>query len=765
MRYAGDMNAPNRLSQLGCFTVASLALACSGPAAPPSMPTNTGATASAMTTAQPAPASLPSSEKRPVSDAYHGTTVVDDYRWLEDWSAPAVKAWSKAQNGHARATLDQLPAAAPIRARLSEIFGAEAASYSDVQHQGGQLFALKTQPPKQQPMLVRLPSADAVDKAVVVVDPNTLDAKGTTSIDWFKPSFDGKLVAVSLSKGGTERGDLHVYDTQTGKQVHEVIRGVNGGTAGGSMAWDKDGRGLFYSRYPRKGERADEDMNFYVQTYHHAFGQDPAKDDYELGKAFPRIAEIELIMHAPSGRLLCTVQDGDGGEFSHHLREPNGRWRTFSKFGDRTLQAAFGRKNDLYLLSRAGAPRGKILHLDIRTLDVSNAKTIIAESKDTIVGSFWRAPSILATPTKLYVQYQLGGPSEIRLFDHRGKRLAGPTQPPVSAASGLTALEGDSVLFETKSFVEPPAYYRFDAARTTGQPKTKKTAMAANAPVDMSAIKVVREMATSKDGTKIPVNILLPPGAKLDGKTPCVVNGYGGYGINLAPRYRPYYNVLLEQGVIYAVANLRGGGEYGEQWHLQGNLTHKQNVFDDFAAVLEHMVARKYTASDRLAIIGGSNGGLLMGATMTQRPALATAVVSFVGIYDMLRVELSPNGAFNVPEFGTVKNPAHFKAMYAYSPYHRVEDGVAYPATLMLTGENDPRVDPMQSRKMVARLQAATSSQEPILLRTSSSAGHGGNNSLTERISQITDAYAFLMKELGVNYQASGQSVAADGKQ
>jgi prolyl oligopeptidase len=232
------------------------------------------------------------------------------------------------------------------------------------------------------------------------------------------------------------------------------------------------------------------------------------------------------------------------------------------------------------------------------------------------------------------------------------------------------------------------------------------------------------------------------------------VTGYGGYGISLSPGFRSTTRIYLDQGVIYAIANLRGGGEYGEQWHLEGNLTDKQNVFDDFAGVLRHMIDRKYTSSKRLIITGGSNGGLLMGATMVQNPQLVKAVVSHVGIYDMLRVELSPNGAFNIPEFGTVKKDDHFKALRAYSPYHNVKDGTPYPATLFLTGANDPRVDPMQSRKMTARLQAATSSKAPILLRTSGDTGHGGGTPLKERIAQSVDVYAFMFDQLGINYQA-----------
>jgi prolyl oligopeptidase len=264
---------------------------------------------------------------------------------------------------------------------------------------------------------------------------------------------------------------------------------------------------------------------------------------------------------------------------------------------------------------------------------------------------------------------------------------------------------------------------------------------------------VVREFATSKDGTQVPVNIIMRKGTERDGTHACIATGYGGYGVSWTPTFSAIHRLPLDHGVVLAIANLRGGGEYGESWHRQGNLTNKQNVFDDFAAVLKHLIDRGYTNSERLAITGGSNGGLLMGAMLVQHPGLAQAVVSYVGIYDMLRVELSPNGAFNVTEFGTVKDPAQFRALFAYSPYHHVQDDVNYPAVLFITGENDPRVEPMHSRKMTARLQEATSSGAPILLRTTADAGHGGNTPLDERIAQAAAAYAFLFDQLGVEFQ------------
>ncbi len=726
-------------------TVAALFLtllsACgAGPAAKPAPPLSTGSVTTPPTDKP------PPTDKQPVTDTYHGVEVIDDYRWLEQGDAEEVKAWNAAQNSYARTRLDALPAAKAVRRRLTDILTAESTRYWGLSPRPGKLFALKHQPPKQQPLLVVLPSADAPAAEHVVVDPNKIDEKGGTAIDWFVPSFNGALVAVSLSQGGSEIGNLHLFDTATGKQVHEVIPRVNGGTAGGSVAWLPDHSGFFYTRYPRGTERPAEELNFYVQIYFHKLGSPTSDDRYEAGKDFPSIGEIELQMDRPSGRLLATVQKGDGGQFALYLRSPQGVWTQFSDYGDKTIQAAFGPQDDLYLLSRKGAPHGKILRQTIKDLGTNKTKTVVAHGKDTIVDSFWRPPSVLPTKTRLYVVYQLGGPSEIRVFDLDGKPLPGPAQLPVSAAGGLASMGDDVVLFENKSFVEPPAWYRFDPKSN----ETTKTKLAVVSPVDVSNVKVVRARATSKDGTSVPVNIILGKDTKLDGQNPTLVNGYGGYGVNVAPRFRPYYFTLLEQGVIYAVANLRGGGEFGEEWHHQGNLVNKQNVFDDFAAVLELLIARGYTSAPKLALIGGSNGGLLLGATLVQHPELFQAAVSFVGIYDMLRVELSPNGAFNVTEFGTVKNPDHFKALFAYSPYHNVTDGTAYPATLMLTGANDPRVDPLQSRKMTARLQAATSSDAPILLRTSDDSGHGLTSSLDERIAQLTDAYAFIFHELGV---------------
>jgi prolyl oligopeptidase len=313
--------------------------------------------------------------------------------------------------------------------------------------------------------------------------------------------------------------------------------------------------------------------------------------------------------------------------------------------------------------------------------------------------------------------------------------------------AGLDSWHGDDAIFGNVSYVKPFAWFTYDPASK----RVSRTALYMTSPVEFDDIEVVREFATSRDGTKVPLNILYKKGTKRDGRNPTLLYGYGGYGISLTPSFDVTRRIWFDAGGIYVTANLRGGGEYGEAWHKAGNLTHKQHVFDDFIAAAEHLIKRHYTNPSKLAVEGASNGGLLMGAFLTQRPDLARAVVARVGIYDMLRVELDPNGQFNVTEFGTVKNPEQFKALLAYSPFHHVRNGVKYPAVLLTTGANDGRVNPAQSRKMAARLQAATASNLPILFYCTASAGHGIGSSLKDRIAEQADALSFLFDELGMN--------------
>ena len=337
-------------------------------------------------------------------------------------------------------------------------------------------------------------------------------------------------------------------------------------------------------------------------------------------------------------------------------------------------------------------------------------------------------------------------PSRVRVFDHAGRLQSTLPLAPVSSVGSLMRTAGDAVLFRTETYLTPPAWMRVDPSLQT----PVATALRDEAPVRYDDAEVVTETATSRDGTHVPVMVIRRRGTQLDGRNPTLLGGYGGYGVSMTPTYSPTNRLWLDRGGVVAVAILRGGGEFGEDWHRGGNLTHKQNVFDDFIAAAERLIALGYTTPAHLAIRGRSNGGLLMGAALTQRPELFRAVYAGVGIYDMLRVERDPNGAFNVTEFGTVTEPEQFRALFAYSPYHHVTDGAAYPAVLLTTGEHDGRVNPAHSRKMAARLQAASAPGRPVLLRVSARSGHGMGSSRSEVIAEQTDVWAFLFEQLGM---------------
>ncbi len=408
-----------------------------------------------------------------------------------------------------------------------------------------------------------------------------------------------------------------------------------------------------------------------------------------------------------------------------------------ARLSDQVSAGRFGTDGFLYLLSHKNAPKGQLLKMPLANPDIAHAKTIIGESDVSI-------QSILPVDGHLYLSCLNGGPSVIRMYSADGQPQGSVPNETNSAVYSLLRDGPAGLLFQGASYVSPTAWYRFD-------PRTKevsRTALHSSFPVNYDDIEVSREFAVSKDGAKVPLTILRKRGTPLDGNNPTLLTAYGGYGISLQPFFDPTLRPFFDRGVVHVIANLRGGGEFGEAWHLAGSLTHKQNVFDDFEACARYLDAKHYTNPSRLAIMGGSNGGLLMGAAFTQHPELYAAVVSMVGIYDMLRVELSPNGAFNVTEFGTVKEADQFRALFAYSPYHHVVDGTQYPAILFTTGANDPRVDPMNSRKMTARLQASGTSK-PVLLRTSSNSGHGIGTALSEQIDEITDIDSFLIAQWG----------------
>ena len=698
--------------------------------------------------------SAPPTPAKPAVDLYHGVSVTDPYRWLEDAGDPAVKTWSDAENARTRAYLDTLALRAPIKAALTRLISETSPSYYGLKRGGEMIFAMLNQPPKQQPMLAVMPLSADPAAGRVVIDPTALDSKGLTTIDWFVPSPDGRLVAVSLSQGGSEDGTLHIVDVATGKDVETPIPGVQYPTAGGSMAWAGDGKSFWYTRYPSDGPA--EDRHFHLHVYSHVLGAPADKDPDVLGKEIPdgKIAEILLDDGFGTGQLTATAEHGDSGDFAVYALS-GGKWVRVAAYADRIIAAAYGPDHALYLVSRAGAPHSKILRLPPGDLDLGHAKVIVPEDDGAIeaVGEEGEQPFAIADG-RLYVKKLVGGPSRVDVYDLDGKKLGMLPLPGIAAVAEVVPAGKDSVLYSVATYLRPPYFSRYDAAAG----RAEESKLVQTSPVSFDDAEAVRVFAKSKDGTTIPINIIRRKGTKLDGKNPVLLYGYGGYGISMTPRFLgAERRIWLDGGGVYAIANIRGGGEYGEEWHRNGALTHKQNVFDDFFAAAQYMTGAGYTTRARLAIMGGSNGGLLMGAELTQHPDAFRTVVSQVGIYDMLRVELDPNGAFNTTEFGTVKDPAQFKAINAYSPYHHVTAGTAYPSVLFLTGANDGRVNPMQSRKMTARLQAATSSGQPIFLRTSAESGHGMGSALSVRIDQYADYLSFLFDQLGMKLPETTQ--------
>jgi prolyl oligopeptidase len=687
---------------------------------------------------------MPATPKKPVTDTYFGTAVTDDYRWLESWDDPAVKAWSDAENAHARGVLDALPFRKQLESRLSSLVGFEAPTrYPQVQR-GGRIFAMKYQPPKPQGILVVLEAIAPEVKERVVFDPSEYDKTGGTSMDFFVPSLDGKKVLLSLSKGGSESGDGHLFDVDSGKEVvTEVISGINGGTAGGGAAWVQNG--FYYTRYPRKGERPDEDLAFYQQVYFHTLGTDPSKDTYSMGKELEKISEC-FLHSSEDGRFVANlVQKGDGGEYLLFFKTPNG-WKKVADYADKVVAIAFGRDDGLYLLSRKDAPKGKVLRLSLADPELAHAKVIVPEGQPI--------EELEAAKSRVYLVEQRGGPTVVHAVGFDGKDLGELKTPEGTSIHHLTRLEGDDVLLTLAGWVMPAQVWQYRSADSS----LVATALKREVPIDLSPYEAVRESCTSKDGTQVPLSIVRKKGTKLDGNNATWLTGYGGFSVSMTPYYDGSLPVWLEQGGVWAIAHLRGGGELGEDWHKAGMKLAKQHVFDDFEACAQRLVDLKYTSPKRLVIQGGSNGGLLMGAALTQKPELFKAVIAQVGYFDMLRYETAANGAFNATEYGSVKNEEEQKALAAYSPQQHVKAG-QYPAVLLMTGANDPRVAPFHSRKFAAALQASGTKQ-PVLLRTSGDTGHGFGTPLKERIAQLTDEYAFAAAQVGLKVQAITARVA-----
>ena len=676
---------------------------------------------------------LPRTRTVDLVEELHGVPVADPYRWLERGDAEEVRGWVDEQNEFTRSLLQNREGRAGLRRRLTELLSIGTITPPRVRN-GRYFFIRRDGGDQDQPVLYVRTGAGGRDRALI--DPNSLSADGTTAIDWWYPSRDGALVAYGMSTMGDEKSTLRIIEVDSGRHLPERIPH----TRYCSLAWLPDGGGFYYTRYPAPGEVEQGEENYNRHLYLHRIGDDPAADRKVFGDG-RRAEEMIDVDLSPDGRhLVIMVQEG--------WRRSDLYVRDLARNADGLLTIAEGIDalfhgevidGTLYLHTNWEASRYRLLAVDLQRPERESWRTLIPERESVLSQARVVGDRILTLDLD-------DASSRVRVFNADGRPLrdiALPAPGTVDQISGPH--DGHEAFFDFSSYGVPPTVFRYDVSRDEVDVWSR-----IEAPVDSDRFAVKQVFYPSADGRRISMFIVHPKGLELDGSHPALLYGYGGFNISLTPRFSPSRVVWLERGGVYAEANLRGGGEYGEEWHRAGMLDNKQKVFDDFIAAADWLVAERYTRRDRLAIMGGSNGGLLVGAALTQRPELFRAVVCMVPLLDMVRYENFRIARLWAPEYGSASDPEQFRWLHAYSPYHRVETGAAYPAVLIGSAECDSRVDPMHARKMVARLQAASSSGLPILLRMETEAGHGAGKPVSKVIDASIDLWSFLFWQLGL---------------
>jgi prolyl oligopeptidase len=676
----------------------------------------------------------PPSRVEKVVDKLHGVDVPDPYRWLEDGKAKEVEEWTAKQNAQTRTILDKLPGRDQIRARLDKLL--EVGSIGVPVPRKGRYFYTKREGNQNQPILYVREGIDGKDR--VLVDPNTLSKEGTVALDWWFPSRDGKLLAYGLSKDGSEMSVLRVRDVADGKDLPDEIDR----TRACSVAWTPDSKGFYYTRYPAPGSVAKGEETYHRHVFFHALGSDPVKDPQVFGKGRAKEDWPQVALSPDGHWLVVTVEQGwaksevyfkdakkDGAEFVPLIEKVEAIY-------DVTV------RNDVfYVRTNHEAPRYKVYKVDPLKPKRADWSVVIPEGKDVLDG-------LAAIGSRLIGLYMHDAASQLQFYHlNRNDTWIRIKLPTLGTVAGLGGeWDGDEVFFGFQSFTEPPGIHRVDFKK--GQPELWQQVKVAGIDFDKYELEQVKY--PSKDGTQVTMFLAHKKGLKKTGNNPTLLWAYGGFNISITPTFNATRFLFLEAGGLMAIPNLRGGGEYGEEWHQGGMLGKKQNVFDDYIAAAEWLIKEKYTDPKHLVIQGGSNGGLLMGAALTQRPDLFRAVVCQVPLLDMVRYHKFLIARLWIPEYGSADDPEQFKWLYAYSPYHHVKDGTAYPAVLLATAELDTRVDPLHARKMAARLQAATSSDQPILLRLEPKAGHGAGKPRGKVLDELTDTWSFVFWQLGL---------------
>lgn len=691
----------------------------------------------------------PKAPIRPVTDTYFGTEVVDNYRYLENLKDPEVQAWMKGQAGYTRSQLDKLPGREALLERIHALSNSDPRRGGFIQR-GQRFFYLLTEPGAQQPKLYYRDGVDG--KEQLLLDPAKL-GEGTTThyaLDYYTPSWDGKLIAYGVSAGGSEISELRVMDVATGKSQGEAINRTDNAI----VSWRPDNRSFFYLRFPKAtADMAASETQFNARTYLHVVGKNANGDADPV--VFGR--GVAKGLNVPEGQGTWVISSPDTpyaiAVANHNMDEnpstfyvaplgsvtsSNTPWRKLADVADGVTQVE-ARGDKLYYLSQNGASRFRLLATPLSKPDLKHPEVIVPEGDGVLTGFAFAKEGI-------YVRERAGAVSRLKLVSFDGKQSKTVPLPFEGAVYGPTTDSREAgALFNMQSWVQAPAIYRYDPASN----QVARTALVPASKVDTSAFTSTEVLAVSYDGTRVPLSIIHKKGVALDGKNPTILDGYGSYGISIEPYFSAASLAWVERGGILAIAHVRGGGEYGEAWHTGGQFRNKPNTILDFIACGQYLVDKGYTSPRYLAGTGTSAGGILIGGAMTWRPDLFGVILDVVGMSDTLRSETEPNGPPNVSEFGSVKTQDGFHGLYAMSPYLRIRAGTAYPAVMYVTGANDMRVAPWHMAKMAASTQAATSSQRPVLLRIDYDAGHGIGSNRSQREQQQADMWSFALWQMG----------------
>ena len=668
-------------------------------------------------------------------DDLHGRQVPDPYRWLEDLDSPETRAWIEAENATTEAFLATVPEREKIRRRLTEVWNYERWS---VPERAGDLYAYFRNTGLQNQSVLYV-TRDLAEPGRVLLDPNVLSEDGTVALSGKMFSDDGTRLAYAVSASGSDWQEWRVRDVATGTDLPDIVRWSKFSGA----AWTRDGRGFFYSRYdePASGSQFKE-TNYFHKLYFHRLGTPQSTDVLVYERPDHKDWNFNATTTEDGRYLVIDVSRGSDPENRVFVKDLTleGNVVELLPDGDARWQYLANDETTFYFFTTNEAPRGRVVAVDLRE---RTRREIVAQTEDVLDGAVVFGDRIIAS-------YLHDARAHVVVYRLDGAKVGEVPLPGLGSVMGFTGKRSDRETFYTyTSYTEPASIYRYDVADSTST-----RVFTPRVGFDRDAFVSEQVFYTSKDGTRIPMILTYRKGTPRDGTAPTILYGYGGFDISLTPGFSSAVLVWLELGGVYAVANLRGGGEYGEAWHRDGIKEKKQNVFDDFIAGAEWLIAQGWSSTPKLAIHGGSNGGLLVGAAMTQRPELFGAALPAVGVLDMLRFQLFTIGWAWTSDFGSPDDPTDFRTLLAYSPYHNLREGVAYPATLITTGDHDDRVFPAHSFKFAAALQHAQGGDAPMLLRVETKAGHGAGKPTAKMIEEVADRYAFLVKVLGIESSA-----------